>query len=752
MRTFQLALIFLTFLLVINAYNDEYNENSEEEETTAIYYEEDEEDNQQTGPLQIKYLPKCEGIKESVSSCIDQNPTEYCLNSEEDGMIYGINGETICKLDLGTYVFSVDKTATLVTADTSNLIENSLVIYQCSTYKDKQNQNQDVEKCIKTAGYVNVNSLYYSVPSSDQDVSRLINTNNLNNECYNYDNESIVGRLVNYYSNRNISLCMKYSNSPLKFPNSISDDGKNYLLIDNMKYNINNINKVTTGPFYNINTSKKLNSGIVITSSYAKANRNPTMLYFNSFYSETNYCYDSYGELINRKEYLCRKKSGNSCSYYYCTDGICKVSDSTCPKENENACLPNDSDGQSNCDDGYYIVTRDSYSGIYKLATTEIDNGFLYYCEGGFCKSMSRMYGFFENSNVKNKSDYPYIKCVYSSNNWDYDDNKMCNLVREPTVNICSKAGDLIKSKNNIEICLSSKNDSTVPLKSDTVDYKFVNIEVIRPNSSNNIILMLDKNSVHTIYDENDNDSYFLINESSKEIYKDPGFSGIVYYCRNLYCYSDTSIVGYIFNAPYKYNSNYAPYIQCFVNENKYGCSTITITKTKCNGAEEDSAKGGELFKTTKTVNGVESNEFNICLDTTNANGISVPIQYSYIITSDMRNGYYSTSSIRVMVSTNTKYNIFGYKSNKYIVAEINNNNIIRKNYIDLYKHTFENNMVIDGSMLRYTETCDNPNSIIEFELVCIYDSEYSNNFNYYRKSEDNYVVNSDDNKNGDKP
>jgi len=317
----------------------------------------------------------------------------------------------------------------------------------------------------------------------------------------------------------------------------------------------------------------------------------------------------------------------------------------------------------------------------------------------------------------------------------------------KPTANKCSKAGDLITTNDDIiEICLTDKGD-TIPLKSDIIDFKYANSGAIRPNYNSNIIIMLDKNSVHTIDNgKSNNINYFLVNESSKEIYKNPGYSGVIYYCEGINCYRENN-VGYFFNTPYKYVSTTAPYIECSESNNKIICSTISVTKTKCNGSENDAAaKGGELFKTIKEVNGVEINEFNICLDTTNGKGISVPIKDSYKFGNSQN--YYTRSTVSVMVSTNTS-NIFGNKSNKYVIAEINRNNVIRTTYYDLYKHTFENYMIIEGSMLHYSDTCNNnPNSIIEFEMVCKYDSEYNRDIMYFRKIEDNDQLSYNDNKN----
>lgn len=44
---------------------------------------------------------------------------------------------------------------------------------------------------------------------------------------------------------------------------------------------------------------------------------------------EINYCYDrNDGEILDRKRNLC--KSGADCEYYYCEDGICNPSYSSC--------------------------------------------------------------------------------------------------------------------------------------------------------------------------------------------------------------------------------------------------------------------------------------------------------------------------------------------------------------------------------------------------------------------------------------
>jgi len=43
----------------------------------------------------------------------------------------------------------------------------------------------------------------------------------------------------------------------------------------------------------------------------------------------TNYCFDKNdNEIMDRKKNLC--KSGSDCEYYYCDDGICKPSYSSC--------------------------------------------------------------------------------------------------------------------------------------------------------------------------------------------------------------------------------------------------------------------------------------------------------------------------------------------------------------------------------------------------------------------------------------
>jgi len=652
--------------------------------------------------VKVKDLPDCKTVYENLTfnaSSSGQSPIKYCLNSTGDGMIYGINtDETESSLiDLGTYVFSVNINgiATLVTDSSSNLDEDSLVIYQCSTYEDEQNRN--IGKCIRTSGYVFVDSYYYAIPSSDsKEVSQKINTKELSSKCY-----DSFGNIINY-ENETIGLCMSNSRSYyyIGFPDS-NNNNKNYLLNEEN-------GKIMNGPFYGMNTNKDSNSGIAITYLHAIENKNPTMFYFNRFYSEINYCYDDDNsfELINRREYLCRHY-GSSCPFYYCKDGICKRSGNTCPKEAESVCIPNNYDGQKNCDDGYHIVANNN--DMYELETSEFSNGSLYYCKDGKC-NRKYMYGFFENSNKKSK--YPFIRCR-NSVNYSYE----CKLISYPNSSKCNNAGDLINVSTKVEdgsvvesvrLCLSSSSDNTVPLKSENIQYIYTGVEVISYEKYYNIVIILDKNSIHT----SDESNYFLIDDKSNKILTYPNSQGRIHECVNLYC-GYSYLVGYALNAPYKYDSTVAPFIQCSGNNL---CTTIEIANTKCTYKKEfNAAKEGELFKTIEMVDGVESEVFNICLDTTNEQEISLPLKNEYKFENGM-----SYSEIKAMVSIDSE-NIFGYKNNKYLMIFIRHDKVYYKKYSYLYRYTFENNMVIDNTILnsnfnRTTECDKETNNIIEFE------------------------------------
>jgi len=719
----------------IRVINNEDNSNNENDYTKIAAFDEngdgywedqnnyngENQNNDDTSTSKPKELPECPDF--TTDSCNGGNPIKYCLKSNGnngDQLIYGIDETGKCSsIDSGVYVFSVnenetEKSASLVVTNSTDLIEDSLIMYQCVF-------TEDINKCVKTSGFIIVNSNYYAIPS-DKGISTKINIGSLKSDCYKYNGISSIGNLMNYYGQ--IGICYDESSySIIKFPNS-KNENKNYLLIDNIN---TSYRKIMKGPFYGINTSKKTDSGISITSLYAIDNKNPTMIYFNRFFKITNYCY-YYGEFLSRKDYLC-KYNGTSCSYYYCTDGICKRSDNTCPGMNENACLPNDNDGQSNCNDGYYVVTRDTNNDKYTLASSDIQNGYLYYCKNRSCVERS-MYGFFENSDNQMNTNYPYIKCIYSNNS-----GKLCTLIQNPNSTKCNFAGDLIKNRDNqsiVEVCISSTESK--PLVSENVGFIYTNVEVISPNYSNNIVLMLDKNSIHTIsnYDEHNNyigNQYFLINESSKKIVTQSGENGRIYYCEGLSCYTYSDIIGYIFNTPRRYDSNALPFIQCSGNNN---CIIIDVTKTTCNSS-------GELFKT----NNVNDNDiYNICLDTTTEQAISLEMKDRYeFITESSK---YSTSNIYVMVSTDTP-NIFGNKVNAYVVAEMEHNNIKYISYGDFYKYSLDRNIVLNSDMLN--NNCAK-SKITEFELICPYDGDYDREKSYYRKTEneeEDYYFDDDD-------
>lgn len=192
-------------------------------------------------------------------------------------MIYGINDDGQCtSIEKSKYVFSVnDGIATLVTSSTTNIVEDSLVIYQCSTIKNEE--GQDVVSCVKTSGYIYVDSGYYAVPSDEHKLSSKITLNGLIDYC-NYD---YIGSMVKVYDqNYEVSLCINNS-SILRLP-GLSLDDKNYILIGGNTNNNYIINP--TSPFYNMNTSNKYRSGIVVSTSYMNE-KTPTMMYFNKFYS-----------------------------------------------------------------------------------------------------------------------------------------------------------------------------------------------------------------------------------------------------------------------------------------------------------------------------------------------------------------------------------------------------------------------------------------------------------------------------------
>jgi len=223
-------------------------------------------------------LPICSTVYDT--SCTGKSPTKYCLNKNGDGMIYGVDetGNECTLVDEGIYVFSVisDSSATLVTANSKDIIEDSLIIYQCSSYVDEQNITS--KKCVKTSGYIYVDSNYYSIPATEHRVSRKVNISTLKNTCY---ENTEVGSLINF--NGEIGVCLKtFYRILATFPTTTDDEDKVYLLIGDSSI-------VKNGPFYGDNTSKSNNSGIAISSLYQVGSKNPTILYFNQFY--TGICY-----------------------------------------------------------------------------------------------------------------------------------------------------------------------------------------------------------------------------------------------------------------------------------------------------------------------------------------------------------------------------------------------------------------------------------------------------------------------------
>jgi len=148
--------------------------------------------------------------------------------------------------------------------------------------------------------------------------------------------------------------------------------------------------------------------------------------------------------------------------------------------------------------------------GSYRLASS-FESGYLYHCENENCIRMideNIMYGFFKNSDKMTKSIYPFIKCI-NSQRYDYYEY-MCTLASDPTSSECSNPGDLIKVTTNdgeiVKVCLSNSTGDSVPLASENISFKYTSRQVINPyNENGNVVIILDKDSVHTVKGKNIN-------------------------------------------------------------------------------------------------------------------------------------------------------------------------------------------------------------------------------------------------------
>jgi len=140
-------------------------------------------------------------------------------------------------------------------------------------------------------------------------------------------------------------------------------------------------------------------------------------------------------------------------------------------------------------------LVENDYNRLWELAKSDESKGELYHCENGHCEKKI-IYGFFENADIKIKSNYPYISCKLTTT---YE----CKIMSEPTSNTCNNAGELIKVNNGlsdiIKVCLSTKNDDAVPLKSENVEFKFTTTKVFEIKYDNKMVIILDTDSVHSI-------------------------------------------------------------------------------------------------------------------------------------------------------------------------------------------------------------------------------------------------------------
>jgi len=651
--------------------------------------------------------------------CEGENPITFCLN-DSDNKIYGINESSLCTPAIpdSTYVFLVANDNSIkVTSTTSITDATSLVMYQCHT------NSEETQICLKTSGYTLVNSKYYSIPLEEENQSEEIVVDNLNTECFDYNNYiSFYGSIIK----RANAIVVCLNNRILEFPST---------KIENKYYYIYNVDPYfVTGLFKNINKSKKYLSGLVVQPIYQdEIKGTPTMIAYNRFYNETNVCYnENNGEIINRRIYLC--DSNAYCEYIYCTNGICKKSESTNPRIYEGKCNPNDEDNYQFCDDGYYLLKHDNYYN-YFLATAIDDVGNLYYCKNHICSS-ANFVGYFKNADRDNNNNVPLIRCgrFYINTSTVFNG---CRAVPNPVADKteCTNYLDLINVTEGekgqqttvVSVCLSNSGNTNVsPMTSETPLFSLVGDN--KSNSQNKQVYIVDNYSFHIT------DGNFLIDEDNNQIIFERNNKGNLYICEDNNCRKE-NYFGFMYNKVYDFYTKTSPYIQCKI-ENSYKCELIDVTKTSCSSIENESvAKDGELFKTTETIDNEEITSFNICLDTTVEPAVSMKLENKYDFDIDILNVIY------LMVSTNTQ-NIFGNKKNKYVNIEVKNKDIrLIQHTQELYKLTDGNYMIYKAYRFQNQDFCVDQNKIVEFVLQCPFCDDYDPNISYYNKITDNSIT-----------
>lgn len=211
-------------------------------------------------------------------SCQGESPVKFCLNNGEgkDNRIYGINESSQCTpaINDGTYVFSVINNDSIIVSSSATIRDaSSLILYQCFT------DSEEVQMCLRTAGYVFINSNYYSIPFEEDKQSSEVIINELKTSCYDNDG-SYHGSIIN--DNDTIKFCLN-DDDYIDFPKSEVEANSNYYIYGYESYRKYNY---ITGPFENINKSKKYMAGVVIQPIYKDdAEETPSMITLNRFFS-----------------------------------------------------------------------------------------------------------------------------------------------------------------------------------------------------------------------------------------------------------------------------------------------------------------------------------------------------------------------------------------------------------------------------------------------------------------------------------
>jgi len=717
-------------------------------------------------------IPSCTSYENIFNNeCQEGNPIYYCINNSKNGdnKIYGVNGEkSACTspIEKGTYAFYVDDNydATLVTETTEILKDYSLVLYQCSTTKK-------IISCKKTAGYIkmsNKNEINYYSISVDSSSSK-VNDRNLSSSNY--------GQLFRKDEDNEAYLLID-DNISIHFPYE-EIDKRNYLIRNN----------ISSGPFRGLiqNNNEVYGAGAsIVISSLPSYNNNPSMITFNAFYSKTNYCYDNVdGELLNRKKNLCKSRS--DCEYYYCNNGICKPSSNSCQNYEDNSCDPTNYETRKNCEDGYYIYNESER----KLVTDTEQIGTLYYCSKKYCNKIRKL-GYYINNAENQNSLFKYIKCTkqyyaltyeknynkrenmnerqkyrdhfkrnisnrYSEKDEEFNNNKdntnsyqlvelssiVCQgFYKENLETTCNEKGQLIMNNNKVQICLSNNDENVLSFAENgaSPDYELIdgNILTINVNSTKTItvpdaVVEIRNNSIEMAVGS------FLMN--NKKITAEADVIGSFNRCYGYWC-EDTNIdnVGYFTNKLYNpKDETSSPYIQCSKGENGHTCKNIKVTKTKC-GTGENDAKEGELFITSKTEGDenenlyFDGNSYNICLDTTTTNPISLNLNYditstTYYMIGNSENNIFSTEKDGYNVINVLQYDIESEYSNNLFRYSDNNYKIVSR------ENAFDENSI-----------CYVTGQLIEFEGNCEVTDYFIENCTSYRKTQ-NIIEITDDTK-----